>query len=318
MSGYEKILDELRRQSARHPESAETLALYCDLLTAQAHVSINQREYAGIAQIAPTRVERGLPVLPPEAFRADCAALARLCDETCIITARHRADLRESLDAIRVWLAQERASILAFAAEYLRDEGLGKAREIGLDIPLLGFVLNHALHPFLRTYAQVVSPFVDISIWFRTDCPICGGAPDFAALAKETGARTLLCARCDFEWSFWRGTCPFCENDDPDQQKYFATDDEVYRLYTCEKCRRYLKTIDLRQTADERILPVERILTIALDVAARDTDASLLDGRARRADQGESHRRDDEQLCTDQHVDQKSGGEFHDARRRGE
>lgn len=269
MIGYEKILEELHHQSARHPESAETLALYCELLAAQARVPINQREYAGIAQIAPGRVERGLPVLPPEAFRADCDALAALCDETCGIAARHRADLRDALETTRAWLAQERAAILPHAVEYLQNAGGARAESAGVDGALLAFVFNNALHPFLRTYAQVLSPFVDISIWFRTDCPVCGGEPDFAALAKETGARTLLCARCDFEWSFWRGTCPFCECDDPDQQKYFASDDQVYRLYVCEECGRYIKTIDLRQVADERVLPVERILTIPLDLAAQ-------------------------------------------------
>ena len=106
MIGYDKILEELQHQRARHPANAETLALYGDLLAAQARVPVLPREYAAIAQIAPARIERGLPVLPPEAFRADCAALAQLCDETCVITARHRADLRDALDAIRAWLAQ--------------------------------------------------------------------------------------------------------------------------------------------------------------------------------------------------------------------
>jgi len=276
MIGYEKILEELHRQSALQPARAPMFALYCDLLAAQARVQVHPREYAGIAQIAPPRVERGLPVLPPEAFRADCAALARLSDEICAITARHRADLRDALDATRVWLAQERAAILAHAIEYLQDGAFARAQAAGLDQALLAFVFNHALHPFLRTYAQVLSPFVDVSIWFRTTCPVCGGAPDFAALSKDSGARILLCARCDFEWAFWRGTCPFCENDDPDQQKYFASDDEVYRLYTCAKCGRYIKTIDLRQVADERILPVERILTIPLDLAAREVGAAPL------------------------------------------
>jgi FdhE protein len=270
MINYDRILDELQRRIAVQPETTVSVALYVDLLAAQARVQIDQREYAGIAQIAPVRVERGLPVLPPEAFRADCAALARLCDETCVITARHRADLRDILDTTRTWLAQERAAILAHAVGYLQTEGFERAESAGLDRSLLAFVFNHALHPFLRTYAKVLSPFVDVSIWFRAHCPVCGGAPDFAALSKETGARTLLCARCDFEWSFWRGTCPFCECDDPDQQKYFTSDDEVYRLYTCEKCQRYIKTIDLRQVADERILPVERILTLPLDVAAQE------------------------------------------------
>ena len=85
---------------------------------------------------------------------------------------------------------------------------------------------------------------------------------------RHPGTRILLCARCDFEWIFWRGTCPFCECDEPNQQKYFVSTDQVYRLYTCARCHRYIKTIDLRQVADERLLPVERIVTLALDLAA--------------------------------------------------
>lgn len=267
--GYDKLLAELHRQSTRYPEHTTTFALYCELLNAQARVPINPRDYASIAQIAPARIERGLPVLPPEAFRADCDALAALCDETCAITARHRADLRDALDALRAWLNHERAAVLTHAVEYLREQDFSHVESTALDLALLAFVFNHALHPFLRAYAQVLAPFIDLGIWYRARCPVCNGEADFAALALETGARTLLCARCDFEWPFWRGTCPFCECDDPDQQKYFLSDDAVYRLYICEKCGRYLKTIDLRQVADERLLPVERIVTLPLDLAAR-------------------------------------------------
>jgi hypothetical protein len=45
---------------------------------------------------------------------------------------------------------------------------------------------------------------------------------------------------------------------------------QICRLYTCEQCRRYIRTIDLRQVPEERILSVERILTLPLDMAARD------------------------------------------------
>lgn len=267
MVGYDKILDALQRYCTQNPERAESLSLYMDLLTAQARVSIHSRTYAGIAQIAPRRIERGLIALPPDAFRADCDTLARLCDETCVIAARHRADLRQPLETLRAWLAQEHTAILKHAIAYLRGENV-EPEMPAVNAELLGFVFNHALHPFLRTYAQVVAPFIDTSIWYRAYCPVCGGRADFAALAKETGARLLLCARCDFEWFYWRGVCPFCECDDPDQQKYFLSDDQVYRLYVCEKCHRYIKTIDLRRVGDERFLPVERILTLDLDLAA--------------------------------------------------
>jgi len=51
---------------------------------------------------------------------------------------------------------------------------------------------------------------------------------------------------------------------------YYPSEDEVYRLYVCEACRRYLKTVDLRKTGGRTVLPrVERVITVAMDVAAR-------------------------------------------------
>jgi FdhE protein len=51
---------------------------------------------------------------------------------------------------------------------------------------------------------------------------------------------------------------------------YYPTDDNTYRLTVCEQCRRYLKTIDLREAAGERYLTAERILTVGMDAAAEE------------------------------------------------
>lgn len=271
MQGYDKILGELKSRGADHPDLAETVALYVDLISAQARANVVHCNVGSIAEIAATRLDRGLPILAPEEFQPDPVALRQLCKEIGAITARHRPELGAVLEAIRAWLDKEQASILTMAAEYLRDEGeVRRGEEAGLDGPLLAFVLNHALHPFLRRYARALAPFVDEGIWYRPCCPICGGAPDFAALAKETGTRQLQCSHCDTEWDFWRVTCPFCGCDDPEKQKYSTTDDRMYRLCECEECGRYLQTIDLREVEGERLLPVERILTMGMDVAARE------------------------------------------------
>ncbi len=268
MASYDRILAELRNRTAGKPELATTASLYVDLLSAQARVDASQREVPAIPRDAPARLARGAPMLAPEEFRADPAALYQLSAEVCAITARHRPEFAAEFDAIRAWLESEHKSILTVAAEFLRGEGFRAGEEIGLDGSLLAYLFNNALHPFLRRYAKALSPFVDESIWYRPRCPVCGGEPDFAALEKETGARRFLCSRCDAEWTFWRVACPFCGSDDPEQQKYSVTDDQVYRLCLCEQCGRYLKTIDLRETEDERWLPVERIMTLALDLAA--------------------------------------------------
>ena len=107
---------------------------------------------------------------------------------------------------------------------------------------------------------------VDDTSCYRGYCPICGGEADFAALEKESGARRLLCSRCNFEWTFQRAVCTFCSVDG--QLNYFPSADGAYRLYVCESCKRYLKTIDLRELARETNLPAERVLTLGMDVEA--------------------------------------------------
>jgi FdhE protein len=274
VDSYDRILAELKNRAADKPEWADILSLYVDLQSAQTHVDVSHSETTALAQDAPARLALGLPILAPETFRADPVVLLQLCDEICAITARHRPDAASRLDAIRAWLDEEHESIRTVAAEYLRDEGFRKGEEAGLDGPLFAFVLNLALHPFLRKYAKILAAFVDESIWYRPICPICGGEPDFAALEKKTGARQLLCSRCDFEWAFWRVGCPFCGCDDPDKQKYSAIEGQAYSLCLCEQCGRCLKTIDLRQVEEVRLLPVERILTLAIDLAAQGVGSS--------------------------------------------
>jgi FdhE protein len=92
--------------------------------------------------------------------------------------------------------------------------------------------------------------------------------PDIATRERDSGQRRLLCSRCDSEWAYLRIACLFCGNEDPSQIAYYPSDDKVYRLSVCERCHRYLKTVDLRETAGEKLLPAERILTVGMDVAA--------------------------------------------------
>ena len=96
-----------------------------------------------------------------------------------------------------------------------------------------------------------------------------GGWPDFAFLAKEAGDRYLVCSRCNSQWLYRRLGCPFCDTQDDAKIVYYPSEDQVYRLYVCDACHRYLKTMDLRQTAASVLAVVERITTVAMDMTAR-------------------------------------------------
>ncbi|MDD4860198.1 MAG: formate dehydrogenase accessory protein FdhE [Dehalococcoidales bacterium] len=134
---------------------------------------------------------------------------------------------------------------------------------------IAAMVLHAALKPFLTGCSDVLSDMVNQEQWKRGYCPVCGGAPDFAFLDKERGARWLLCSRCDMEWLFQRLECPVCGNQDQKTLAYFTGEGDNYRVYVCEKCKRYLKAIDLRQAQVDILLPLERLITTDLDVQAQ-------------------------------------------------
>lgn len=263
------LVAELSRRAAARPELREIAAPYLALLSVQAPAEDAFSPPALPEAEVRARLSRGVPALAPEDFRADPQAMRALWEEVCAVAARHFPDLAPALEPIRRWPDGREDGPLSAATYYLRGEADLLAEEAGLDESLFQFVLNNTLHPFLRRYAAMLGPLVNPETWYRPYCPVCGGEPDFAALVKPHGARRLLCSRCDFEWPYRRSSCPFCGNDNPDQYLYVPSEDGVYRLYLCDRCRRYLKVIDLRELVEEPPLPVERILTLPMDMAAR-------------------------------------------------
>jgi FdhE protein len=135
---------------------------------------------------------------------------------------------------------------------------------------LLHAIIDATLKPFLVSHSKVLLSLVDQERWRRNYCPICGGRPDFAFLDRETGARWLLCSRCDTEWLFQRLQCPYCDTQNQDDLAYFTDDEGIYRLYVCEHCKKYIKAIDLRNTKAEVLLPLERLFTLDMDRQAQE------------------------------------------------
>jgi FdhE protein len=131
-------------------------------------------------------------------------------------------------------------------------------------------MVNLTLKPLLAACTEILSPGIELERWRRRQCPICGGLPDFAYLDRERGSRWLICSRCDHAWPFNRLQCPYCGTVDPSALAFFTDEKGLYRLHVCERCKCYLKTIDLRKTEDEVLPPLERLLTTDMDRQARE------------------------------------------------
>jgi FdhE protein len=64
--------------------------------------------------------------------------------------------------------------------------------------------------------------------------------------------------------------CPL-RNDEPNTINYISVeDDPAYQIYTCDKCKGYLKTYDERTTGKTTDLFIANIETIYLDLLAQE------------------------------------------------
>lgn len=137
-----------------------------------------------------------------------------------------------------------------------------------VDAGNLSRVVLASMKPVLIGNSRAVAGLVTQEGWRRGYCPFCGGNADFAWLDKESGARWLLCSRCDSEWLFQRLQCPFCDTAKPGLLSFLTDERGLYRLYLCDACKSYLKAIDLRQADYEVLPPLERYVTLPYDTQA--------------------------------------------------
>jgi FdhE protein len=210
------------------------------------------------------RVAQGLPLVSFDQLPVEESSFAELVSTVAQLLVDHNPDLAQQT------LPESTAECHALARRRFEENQARNQSSGSQDqLTLTQMAVDQALKPYLEWAAEQVLPHVEQENWKQDHCPVCGGAPDFAALEGAAGARHLLCSRCNSQWLYPRVKCPFCGATDHAKIFYYPSEDGVYRLYVCQDCRRYLKTIDLREAPGEVLLPVERITSVAMDAAAR-------------------------------------------------
>lgn len=220
---------------------------------------------------ADDRIECGLPLISPEELNIDWPLLSESFTEVTAVFAEY-ADLfsltpgrlrklkrlsSPSRELVKAWLKAASLPVIPVTQD--------------TDVSRLEMaIIQVALKPFLVSHGQALLSLVNQERWRRGYCPVCGGRPDFAFLDRERGARWLICSRCDAEWLFQRLRCPYCGSQDQDALAYFTDDEGNYRLYICERCRTYLKAVDLRNNSSELSWPLQRLFTFNMDQQAQD------------------------------------------------
>ncbi len=266
---YGLAITQIVKLKTSKPELKEILDFYEATLKAQRQVKLSfQPDLSKLdIELCRKRNSKGLPFLKSEDLQIDQDLFNKLLENIGQIIQSKRKEAipvtlkRFSLDkqcALLLPGLMENGSVLQTLA-----------CEMKADFRAFYFLITQAFSPFLQSYAQKLRELVDLSGWLKGVCPICGKEPMIARLEEETGRRWLFCSLCHTEWLFKRLICPFCENKDQESLRYFFVEnDEAYRIDVCDKCKRYVKTIDSRKTDNVMNLFVENLSTLALDIVA--------------------------------------------------
>jgi FdhE protein len=194
--------------------------------------------------------------------------------------------LASVIPAFLGWLEREAPPPLATSAVNLRRIGAAQWRawldstftqaqeESASDGRVASFVAEAMLQPFLERAAAASDRRNGESSGQpqrEGTCPACGDLPVVGVLREEGhGARrALLCARCATEWAYQRVACPGCGEREFDALPVYAAEQFAHvRIDACDRCRRYLKTVDLSK--DGLAIPqVDDLASLSLDLWAR-------------------------------------------------
>lgn len=166
-------------------------------------------------------------------------------------------------------LQMPEATMVELVTQVIRGNGVHQvnmARNYGIPIDRLAFFANYLSRPIRQSCGTD-----HVDDWRMGYCPVCGLWPRLSHISTEDGHRQLWCIGCDTVWAFPRLLCPFCLETDQSRLGYLKiAETDVYRVYVCETCRRYLKTIIGSSPLHSRSgnLDEQYLLTAALDSTA--------------------------------------------------
>ena len=220
-----------------------------------------------------TQMKEGFPLIDKKDIKLDMKAAKALFTKLC--RGLQRKDVRIAAEAKKISQAVRKKEVdleELFSRVLDGDSGYVDfiANKTGQHKWLLSFLAENSIKPSLEAYAEMFKGYVDQESWYKGYCPVCGSQPERGELRIDAGERFLECSACSFKWRFKRVVCPFCGNDDSKKLRFFntETDGKAYRVDVCEDCKKYIKSIDLREVQGDVVPIVEDIGTLHLDIIA--------------------------------------------------
>lgn len=258
------------------PAYDSILQLYEKIFLAQAdsenHIHLNDIDIP--QNTLDIKVKEKLPLIEISQFSFDAEAAKKLFVKLCDIFLELSDDKHKPVKALKEAVLDKKLnSTVLFSAFLANDEEFFNkvSVDFNIDKELLGLVVYNSINPSLVSFARRISRHLSKEEeWGKGYCPVCGSPPAISTF-EENGKRFFFCGFCWHKWAAKRIFCPFCENTDHESLRYFyAENEEVYRVDACDRCNKYIKTIDTRKTDRLIYPPLEYLATAHIDIRIKE------------------------------------------------
>ncbi|MFA5321893.1 MAG: formate dehydrogenase accessory protein FdhE [Smithella sp.] len=273
-----KSLKTIEDYKSANPHYTELLDIMADILILREEYLNNMKDsiFKVEENLITQKMEGGLPLIDFTGKEYDLTNPRQYFHSLISIAEKRLPEVAQNIiEIIKTppfdWEKNIRASFDRKADE-TDDREATAEREDEDNLDLIDLFMEESLRPELEIIAKKYGEAVEKSNWSEGYCPICGKEPKIGEIRKEEdGKRYLFCHQCGFKWYFNRIKCPFCGNDEQHSLAYFEVEgEERYRVDVCNKCRRYIKTVELPKSSEEPNMDVEDIATLHLDMIAYD------------------------------------------------
>ncbi len=215
----------------------------------------------------------GFPLVEKRDLKLNVPSTTTLFKRLCALLKRNKK-VSEDIDRINKALRSGELNLEELfkrAAAEDHEYMASVSDRLKLQRRILFFLAENSLKPIFEAYARKLKGYINQESWWKGYCPICGSKPVMAELIGTERKRFLVCSCCGYEWRFMRTKCPFCENEEPKRFRFFYTEKEgkAYRVETCDKCKKYIKTVDTNELDEEVVPSVEDVGTLYLDILAK-------------------------------------------------
>lgn len=274
IAGFDSALirEAVKEIKKKKPEFATMLDLYEKIFIAQENAKnlIKLPDFKISEETLSLKLKEKLQLADISQFLIDYEVSEKLFNEICDILIAEENELSEAVKKIAALSCGNKINISALFSSFLKEDESSYdelENKHQVDKQILGFVIYNALKPSISVFSEKISVYLkDITEWDKGYCPVCGSMPEMS-MFEENGKRFLICGFCSHKWASKRIYCPYCENTDHETLRYYSIDnEEEYRVDVCDKCKNYIKTIDVKKTTRTVYPPLEIRSTPYLDL----------------------------------------------------